>query len=69
MYTLRRVSGGEELFINYQEELSDRPHLERKEVLKEWLGFDCQCTRCMDEEAADRSEQRTKLTGVLTLPS
>jgi hypothetical protein len=54
MYTLRRVREGEELFINYQEELSDKPYPERREVLKQWLGFDCQCTRCMDEEAANR---------------
>jgi len=57
MYTLRRVSEGEELFISYQDELSDKPYLERRKVLREWLGFDCQCTKCKDEQAADRSKQ------------
>ena len=54
MYTLRRVSDGDELFINYQKELSDKPYFERRKVLREWLGSDCQCTKCIDEEAADK---------------
>jgi hypothetical protein len=54
VYTLRPVSKGEELSVNYQEELSDEPYSKRRAVLKEWLGFDCQCTRCREEEAADQ---------------
>jgi hypothetical protein len=63
MYTLHRVKEGEELFINYQEELSDKPYPERREVLKQWLGFDCQCTRCMNEEAANRPRKRRMSAG------
>ena len=67
MYALRRVSEGEELFINYHEELSDKPYLVRREVLRQWLGFDCQCARCIQEEAANQSRQPTRLAGVLSL--
>lgn len=69
MHTLRPVSEGEELFINYQEDLSGEPYLKRRAVLKEWLGFDCQCTRCRDDEAADQWRKRRKLAGVFSLHS
>jgi hypothetical protein len=54
MHTLRSVTKGEELLINYQGELSKKPYLERRKILRQWLGSDCQCKRCVDEEAADQ---------------
>lgn len=67
MYTLRSVKAGEELFINYQTELSDKPYLERREVLREWLGFDCQCIRCVQEEVTAQSKKRRKSAGVFSI--
>ena len=53
MYSVRSVSEGEERFINYREELFDEPVSVRREMLREWLASDCQCDRCVDEEAAN----------------
>lgn len=69
MYTLRTVSESEELFINYQEDLADEPYLKRRAALKEWLGFDCQCTRCKDEEAADQLRKRKIGGRMLSAPA
>jgi hypothetical protein len=66
MHTLRSVTKGEELLINYQEELSKKPYLERREILRQWLGSDCQCKRCVDEETADQLRQGTKFPSVLS---
>jgi len=63
---LRSVTKGEELLINYQEELSKKPYLERREILRQWLGSDCQCKRCVDEEAADQLRQEMKFPSVLS---
>jgi hypothetical protein len=64
MHTLRSVTKGEELFINYHEELSKKPYLERRKILRQWLGSDCQCKRCVAEEAADRLRQGIKFPAV-----
>jgi hypothetical protein len=66
MHTLRSVTKGEELLINYQGELSKKPYLERRKILRQWLGSDCQCKRCVGEEAADQLRQGIKLPGVLS---
>jgi hypothetical protein len=66
MHTLRSVTKGEELLTNYQGELSKKPYLERRKILRQWLGSDCQCKRCVGEEAADQLRQGIKLPGVLS---
>ena len=48
----RPINAGQEIFLSYlpPKELSGSVH-ERRETLRAWLGADCQCQRCEDDDA------------------
>jgi hypothetical protein len=57
MRTTRRVKAKEELFISYLHEDSlELPRDERNELLRQWIGRDCACTKCLDEMAMEVQE-------------
>lgn len=54
MRTTRRVKANKELFISYLHEDSlDLPREERNQLLRQWIGRDCACTRCLNEMAME----------------
>ena len=55
--TTRGVKANQELFISYLHEDSlDLPRAERNGLLRQWIGRDCCCTRCLKEMAAEIEE-------------
>ncbi|QIW96013.1 hypothetical protein AMS68_001531 [Peltaster fructicola] len=49
----RDIEVGEQLFVQYNSYLDDRPVRERQQALRRWLTEDCDCTRCTREMAAE----------------
>ena len=57
MKTMRGVEANSELFISYLHEDSlDLPRAERNGLLRQWIGRDCGCTRCLSEMAIEVEE-------------
>jgi hypothetical protein len=55
--TTEGVKANQELFISYLHEDSlDLPRAERNGLLRQWIGRDCGCTRCLEEMAAEIEE-------------
>lgn len=51
MTTIRDVQAGEQLFVRYDGYLENQPLQARRRRLKKWLDAECQCSRCVREEA------------------
>ena len=51
MYTLRPVTAGKQLFVEYDGYASANLK-ERRRRMRKWLNGDCQCERCLREEFA-----------------
>ncbi|KAF7197054.1 hypothetical protein HII31_01479 [Pseudocercospora fuligena] len=51
MTTTRRIHEGEQLFVEYDSFMNDKPLEERRRRLCRWLDGPCQCSRCAREEA------------------
>jgi len=58
--TSRDVQEGEELCISYGH--TERELEERRKVLKEWWGFDCDCSRCTREQQSQNQTTNHKET-------
>ena len=55
--TTRGVTANQELFISYLHEDSlELPRAERNGLLRQWIGRDCGCTRCLEEMATELEE-------------
>jgi hypothetical protein len=48
----RDIQAGEQLFVIYDQYLIQASLLDRRAALRRWLDADCQCVRCVREEAA-----------------
>jgi hypothetical protein len=72
----RDIKAGEQLFVIYDQYLIQAPLIERRAAMSRWLDADCQCVKCVREEAAlaegpnetslkDRRELRVEDSGPL----
>ncbi|EME87982.1 uncharacterized protein MYCFIDRAFT_75812 [Pseudocercospora fijiensis CIRAD86] len=51
MTTKRRIREGEQLFVEYDSFMNDKPLEERRRRLYRWLDGPCQCSRCAREHS------------------
>ncbi|EMC98825.1 hypothetical protein BAUCODRAFT_145845 [Baudoinia panamericana UAMH 10762] len=62
MATLRDIKQGEQLFVLYDSYLGEQPLRARRRRMRKWLDAECQCDRCLREEA-EAKQTIDKLSG------
>ena len=55
--TVRDVTVGEQLFVEYDGYQQDQPLAARRKRMRKWLDAECQCTKCLRQEAEERRTQ------------
>ena len=54
--TKRDIKAGEQLYLEYDSFVRDKPVQQRRERLSRWIEGPCMCTRCVREEKAEARE-------------